>query len=53
MRRIEELSDLLPQDSWPTSYFVDENGCLIGEPVAGARQEEYPERMKELLKTGE
>lgn len=46
----EGLSDLLPQDSWPTSYFVDENGCLIGEPVAGARQEEYPERMKELVK---
>ena len=44
------MSDLLPQDSWPTSYFVDENGCLIGEPVAGARLEKYPERMQELVR---
>ena len=41
----EGLSDLLPQDSWPTSYFVDENGNLIGEPVSGALPDRYRERI--------
>ena len=46
----EGLSDLLPQEGWPTSYFVDEKGCLVGEPVAGARPNQYRERME---KSGE
>jgi thiol-disulfide isomerase/thioredoxin len=37
------LKDLLPNDRWPTSYFVDENGCLVGEPVIGTLMENYME----------
>ena len=37
----EGLSDLLPQNSWPTSYFLDENGTLFGEPIAGAYLDQY------------
>ena len=37
----EGLSDLLPQNSWPTSYFLDENGTLVGEPIAGAYLDQY------------
>lgn len=47
------LGDMLPQDSWPTSYFVDENGTLLGEPISGAMVGLYPERIKELLQASE
>ena len=43
------LSELLPQDVWPTSYFVDENGCLIGEPIVGKKPEQYQEMLEVLL----
>ena len=43
------LSGLLPQDVWPTSYFVDENGHLAGEPIAGKKLEQYQEMLEELL----
>ena len=42
----EELMDILPQESWPTSYFVDEHGCLLGEPVIGARPDQYRNRIE-------
>jgi thiol-disulfide isomerase/thioredoxin len=37
----EGLKELLPNDQWPTSYFVDENGCLVGEPVIGILMDNY------------
>ena len=45
----EGLSELLPQEKWPTSYFVDENGVLIGEPIAGAYLDRYREMFDQLL----
>lgn len=45
----EGLSELLPQGKWPTSYFVDENGSLIGEPIAGAYLDRYREMFDQLL----
>ena len=47
------LGDMLPQDSWPTSYFVDEHGSLLGEPISGAMVGLYPERIKELLEANQ
>ena len=44
---------MLPQDSWPASYFVDEHGSLVGEPILGARTGLYAERIKELLQADE
>ena len=48
----EGMSELLPQDSWPTSYFVDENGVLIGEPVGGALPDKYRQIIDEVLTEG-
>ena len=45
----DELSELLPQDVWPTSYFVDENGCLVGEPITGKKPDQYQKMLEELL----
>ena len=45
----EGLADLLPQDCWPTTYFVDENGVLIGEPVDYADPDAYREKIEQLL----
>lgn len=49
----EGLTDLLPQGSWPTSYFVDENGKLIGEPVIGAKLADYQEVINRLCEASE
>ena len=43
------LSGLLPQDTWPTSYYVDGDGCLAGEPVTGAYFDQYRETIDALL----
>ena len=45
----EGLADLLPQDCWPTTYFVDENGVLIGEPVDYADPDAYREKIEQPL----
>lgn len=45
----EGEDDMLPQDCWPTTYFVDENGLLIGEPIRGAAPGIYREAFDRLL----
>ena len=45
----EALSEMLPQNCWPTTYFVDENGILVGEPVDSADPDMYRETIAELL----
>lgn len=43
--------DQFPSDAVPTSYFVDENGQIVGEPAIGARSaDNYEELIDELLK---
>ncbi len=34
---------------WPTSYFVNRNGEIVGEPVIGAKPESYRKNMEELI----
>ncbi len=46
------LSDMLPQDVWPTSYFVDGNGTLIGKPIIGAYLDRYQLTIDALLTEG-
>ena len=45
----EGMEDLLPQESWPTTYFVDENGVLIGEPITDAAPDKYRKMIDGLL----
>ena len=45
----EGMEELLPLNSWPTSYFVDENGVLIGEPVTAANLKAYRGMIDSLL----
>ena len=35
---------------WPTSFFVDKDGTIVGKPVVGALLERYETRFEELLK---
>ena len=35
----------------PTTYFVDSNGKLIGEPILGAHTDKYRERMEKYLES--
>lgn len=50
LKAFEGLSGMLPQQFWPTSYFVDETGALIGEPIESAEPEKYRERFAGLRK---
>ena len=45
----EGLSEMLPQEAWPTSYFADESGTLVGEPIIGAHPDRYREMVDQLL----
>ena len=45
----ENLYDVLPNVSLPTSYFVDSEGRLLVDPVKGAALADYPEALKEAL----
>lgn len=49
---IMPTDDLLmefPLSAFPTSYFVDSNGKIVGEPVVGAYVDKYKETIDELL----
>ena len=45
----EDINDILPAASIPTSYFVDSEGRIIAEKVVGARVDLYPETIDECL----
>ena len=45
----EGMEEMLPMNAYPTSYFVDETGTLVGEPVVGAYLERYPEVIDSIL----
>ena len=42
-------SDVLEAVGTPTTYFVDSQGNLAGDPILGAHPEKYREKMEELL----
>ena len=43
----DELKAAFPTQSFPMTYFFDENGRLIGDPVIGANLNQYKEYMAE------
>lgn len=44
----ENMMDVLPVVSIPTTYFLNSEGCVVGEPIVGAYVEEYPKRLEGL-----
>lgn len=47
------VNDMLPSVATPTTYFVDSNGKLIGDPIMGANPAKYKEKMEEYLSKAE
>ena len=45
----EGREDMLPNKSYPTTYFVDENGIVLTAPAVGAALSQYPEVLDRLL----
>ena len=45
----QQLKDYFPTQSFPMTYFFDENGSMIGNPVIGASIERYQKEMENLL----
>ena len=43
------LTDLLPVEGYPTTFFVDGSGRLIGRPIIGARIDRYEPSLDALL----
>ncbi len=41
--------DFVIEEGWPTTYFVDRDGYLIGEPIAGAHPDQYEATIEQLL----
>ena len=44
----ENMMDVLPVVNIPTTYFLNSEGCVVGEPIVGAYVEEYPKRLEGL-----
>ena len=42
-------NDVLSAVGTPTTYFVDSNGKILGDPILGASPDKYRERMEEYL----
>ena len=45
----EEMKDFFKAQAFPTTYFFNEKGEVIGEPIVGAAVEQYSAVMNELL----
>ena len=45
----EDVDRVLPSQAYPTTYFVDSEGCVVGSPVIGADIEGYKAQIEELL----
>lgn len=45
----DEIKALFPVQSFPTTFFVSEKGELIGDPIPGARMNEYRARIDKIL----
>ena len=44
-----EREELLPNQVYPTTYFVDENGIVLDEVISGAMLSRYPQVLEKLL----
>ena len=49
LRAWKGYEDVLDSVGTPTTYFVDSQGKLVGEPILGAHVEKYKERMEQYL----
>lgn len=49
LRAWEGCQDVLPATAVPTTYFFDENGMILGEPVVGANVQKYRSMIEEYL----
>lgn len=49
----QEILDMMPQLAMPSTYFVDNKGVVLTNPVKGADFEKYTERIEEALQAGE
>ena len=45
----DEINATFPSVSIPVTFFVDSNGCILTEPVIGAKIDEYSKRLEEAL----
>jgi thiol-disulfide isomerase/thioredoxin len=45
----QEMRDFFKAQAFPTTYFFNEKGEVIGEPIVGAAVEDYAVRMNEYL----
>ena len=45
----EKVDVLFPLEAFPTTYFVDSEGCILTEPVIGAYVDQYEITVNELL----
>lgn len=45
----EKVDVLFPLEAFPTTYFVDSEGCILTEPVIGALVNQYESTVNELL----
>ena len=43
------LTDEVGLEAFPTTYFVDSNGKILGEPVVGAHPDQYQQTLDKLL----
>lgn len=53
LRAWDGYEDVLSSVGTPTTYFVDSQGKLIGEPILGANLNKYKEKMEEYLSQAE
>lgn len=47
------FDDLFDLQGFPTSYFIDSQGRILGSPVVGAQVDKYEAALQELLNGGE
>ena len=53
LRAWDGFDDVMSAVGTPTTYFVDSNGKLIGEPILGASPKKYKEAMEKYLSEAE
>ena len=46
---VPEIDAIIPALAYPTTYFIDENGNLLGDPVVGADINAYRARIADYL----
>ena len=49
----ENFDDLFQISGFPTSYFIDRNGQIVGTPICGAMVDKYETAIQELLSGGD